>query len=139
MTPTALLSELQSQGVILQPRGEKLAFGPKERVTPELRDRIVKHKADLLRLLQPDRTLAEAYRRYWSLPESEPMEAFQAAYAEIVKLEAQVDPQTAWQTLRATATIFHAESGTCPFCREAGDLHLPAERIESELSLVIAP
>lgn len=133
MTPTALLTELQNQGVILQPRGEKLAFGPKEKVTPELRDRIVRHKADLLRLLQPDRTLAEAYRRYWSLPESEPIEVFQTAYKAIVTLESEANPQIAWRTLRAAATAWHAETGACPFCRERGELHLPAEQPELEL------
>lgn len=82
--------------------------------------------------------LADAYRRFWSLPESEPIEVFQAVRREIERLESKADPQTAWRTLRATATAFHAESGICPFCRQAGDLHLPAERIESELSLVVA-
>lgn len=134
MTPTALLSELQSRGVILQPRGEKLAFGPREKVTPELRDRIVKHKTDLLRLLQPDPTLAQAYQQYWSLPESEPMETFKAAYVEIVRLEAQAEPLTAWRTLRDTATVFHAESGVCPFCKLPGELHLPSEQMNQELS-----
>lgn len=134
MTPTALLSELQNQGVTLHPRGDKLAFGPRDKVTPELKAKIVQHKEDLLRLLQPDRTLADAYWRYWTLPETEPLEVFQAAYKEIVKLEAQADPQTAWRTLRETAKVFHAETGTCPFCREVGDLHLPEEQLELELS-----
>jgi hypothetical protein len=133
MTATALLSELQNQGVILEPRGDRLAFGPKEKVTPELRERIVKYKTDLLRLLQPDRSLADAYRRYWTLPETELMEAFKSVYGEIVKLEAQAAPEVAWRTLRETAKAFHAETRTCPFCRKAGELHLPAEQPELEL------
>lgn len=134
MIATTLLSELQTRGVILEPRGDKLAFGPKERVTPEVRDKIVKHKADLLRLLQADDlTLADAYRAYWSLPESEPMETFKAAYAEIVRLESRADPQTAWRTLREVATAYHAETGICPFCCEHGELHLPGEQLAMEL------
>lgn len=134
MTPATLLSELQNQGVILEPRGEKLAFGPKEKVTPELKAKIVEHKEDLLRLLQPDRDLADAYRAYWNLPETEPMETFQTAYAEIVRLESRAEPLTAWRTLRATATAFHAESGVCPFCKLLGELHLPSEQMNQELS-----
>lgn len=134
MTPTTLLSELQNQGVILQPRGEKLAFGPRDKVTPELKAKIVEHKEDLLRLLQPGRTLAEVYRRYWNTPESATIETFQTAYKEIVKLEAQADPQAAWRSLREAATAWHRESGgVCPFCRERGELHLPAEQPELEL------
>ncbi|MDE2483862.1 MAG: hypothetical protein KGL32_01250 [candidate division NC10 bacterium] len=134
MTATALLTELKQHGVILHPKGDRLAFGPTEKVTPELRDKIVRHKVDLLRLLQPDPTLAEAYRRYWSLPESESMEVFQAAYREIIRLEAQADPQTAWRTLREAAAAWHTETGVCPFCRELGELHLPAQEMERELS-----
>lgn len=124
MTSTALLSELQSQGVILQPRGDKLAFGPKERVTPELRDRIVKHKADLLQLLQPDRTLAEAYRRYWSTPETEPIETFRSLHREIDILERQVGAEAAWRTLEAAARAWYEEHRACPFCKHPDVLHL---------------
>lgn len=124
MTPTALLSELQHQGVILQPRGDKLAFGPREKVTPELRDRIVKHKEDLLRLLQPDRTLADAYRRYWDVSESEPTTTFQSLYREIDIVERQVGADTAWRTLEEAARAWYQEKGTCPFCKLSGVLHL---------------
>lgn len=133
MTATALLSELQNQGVILEPRGDKLAFGPRDRVSAELREKIVAHKEALLRALQPDSTLAEAYKRYWQKGESEPMEAFTAAYAEIVRLESRAQPLTAWRTLREAATAWHAESGVCPFCREPGELHLPAASPQLEL------
>ncbi|MBZ0160967.1 MAG: hypothetical protein K8G79_12685 [bacterium] len=132
-TATELLDTLTRRGVMLKAEGDKLLFAPSERVNPDLKAELRAHKADLLRLLHPDRTLADAYRRYWNTPESEPMQTFQAAYAEIVRLEAQADPATAWRTLREAATVFHAESGVCPFCRERGELHLPAEQPELEL------
>lgn len=137
MTATALLTELKQHGVTLHPKGDRLAFGPREKVSHDLREKIIRYKSELLALLHsspPDATLSGAYRRYWSLPESESMEVFQAAYAEIVRLEAQADPQTAWRTLREAAMAWHAESGICPFCRHAGELHLPAQEVERELS-----
>lgn len=79
-------------------------------------------------------TLAAAYRCYWALPETEPLETFRGAYAEISRLERETDPEIAWHTLRETATGHHAEMGVCPFCRERGPLHLPAEQISMELS-----
>ncbi len=80
-----------------------------------------------------DQELTAAYRRYWTIHESAPLEVFHAAYGEIAKLEAQADPQVAWHTLRNAATSYHAETGLCPFCRERGSLHLPAEQISGEL------
>jgi len=77
--------------------------------------------------------LATAYRVYWALPESEPMESFQAAYRDIAMLEAQADPSTAWRTLRETAQAFHTEAQICPFCKVRGPLHLVAEQPELEL------
>jgi len=79
-------------------------------------------------------TLAAAYRCCWALPETEPQETFRAAYAEIARLERETDLEIAWHTLRETATGYHAETGVCPFCRERGHLHLPAEQISLELS-----
>lgn len=78
--------------------------------------------------------LAAAYRRYWSLPETEPLEVFQAAYREITRLEGAAHSETAWHTLREAATAYHAETGLCPFCRNLGPLHLPAEQISLELA-----
>jgi hypothetical protein len=78
--------------------------------------------------------LASAYRRYWTLPETEPLEAFQTAYREISRLEGQTPPGIAWRTLRETASAFHAETGICPFCQTTGDLHLPAEQMSMELT-----
>ena len=79
--------------------------------------------------------LAATYQRYWTLPETEPMEVFRAAYREIVKQEAQADPRVAWRTLRDAATGYHTETGICPFCRERGELHLPAEQLAMELGV----
>ncbi len=132
-TAAVLLDTLTRQGVMLKAEGEKLLYRPPERLTPDLKAKLREHKAELLRLLQPDPGLADAYRVFWTLPEKGPMEAFKAAYAEIARLETQADPHVAWRTLRQAATVFHAESGICPFCRERGELHLPAEQPEQEL------
>lgn len=77
--------------------------------------------------------LSVAYRQYWSLAETEPLEACQAAYREIVRLETQGPPAVAWRTLREAAVGFHSDTGLCPFCRTPGDLHLPAEQLEMEV------
>lgn len=123
MTSTALLSELQNQGVILQPRGEKLAFGPRDRVTPELKAKIMQYKKDLLRLLQSDRTLAEAYCRYWNTPETEPMATFVSLHREIDLIEKQVGAEVAWRTLEAAARRWYEEHRACPFCKHPDVLH----------------
>lgn len=79
-------------------------------------------------------TLAAAYRCYWALPETEPLETFRGAYAEISRLERETDPEIAWHTLRETATAYHAETGgICPFCQNRGDLHLPLDQLSMEL------
>lgn len=83
--------------------------------------------------VRPDPALSSAYRTYWQTAESAPMERFKEVYAEIAKLETQVDPSVAWRTLRETATAWHTETGVCPFCRLTGELHLPAETPEREL------
>ena len=80
-----------------------------------------------------DATLSDAYRHYWTLPENEPMEVFQAAYAAITTLERQIDPSVAWSTLREAAKGFYANHQRCPFCKQDGTLHLPAEQPELEL------
>ncbi|MBI2882643.1 MAG: hypothetical protein HYY11_01845 [Candidatus Methylomirabilis oxyfera] len=123
MTPTALLSELQNQGVTLHPRGDKLAFGPRDKVTPELKAKIVQHKEDLLRLLQPGRTLADLYRKYWSKPETDPLETFKALHREIDHLEQHVGADTAWRTLEEAAKRWYQEKARCPFCGK-DELHL---------------
>lgn len=137
MSTAALIDTLTKQGIELKAEGDKLLFRPSERVPEESRAELRKRKSEVVALLIESEALAGAYRRYWTLPETEPMEVFQAAHKEIVRLEAQAEPQTAWRTLRATATIFHAESGICPFCREHGALHFPAERLELELRATV--
>lgn len=71
--------------------------------------------------------------RYWEIEETEPIEIFNAAHRKIASLETQAAPEVAWYTLRDAATAYHAETGLCPFCRERGPLHLPAEQISGEL------
>lgn len=78
-------------------------------------------------------TLAAAYRCYWALPETEPLETFRGAYAEISRLERETDPEIAWHTLRESATGYHTETGVCPFCQNRGDLHLPLDQLSMEL------
>jgi hypothetical protein len=80
-----------------------------------------------------ERNLTNAYEAFWYLPGTTPMETFQAAYREIVRLEAAAAPEVAWRTLREAAKAHHVKTLVCPFCREPGELHLPAEQIEVEL------
>jgi len=141
MTVTEVLAELAVRGVTLTPEGDMVRYrGPMGAMSPDLKERVAHHKADLLALLRPRQhenpgypDLAAAYRRYWTLQETEPMETFRAAYMEIARLEAQANPAVAWYTLRQAATAYHAERGICPFCRVPGALHLPAEHPEQEL------
>lgn len=129
MSPMTLLVELQTRGLILEPRGDKLAFGPKDKVSPELRERIVKHKAELLRLLQPSSsTLADAYRRYWSTPESADRETFQVINKEIDRLERQAGIDEAWRILETEARAWHQNTRVCPFCRNPGELHFEGKK-----------
>lgn len=147
MTATDVLVELTARGVTLTPEGDRVRYrGPKGAMTPELLEQVTKHKPELLAFFKgkvaevlpgpsgaTDPILADAYRRYWTLPETEPLEVFQSAYREIARLEAKGDPAVAWATLRETATGYHAETGVCPFCREPGSLHLPAKRPDMEM------
>jgi hypothetical protein len=83
--------------------------------------------------LTVNRELGVAYRRYWTLSETEPLEVFRQAYLEITSLEVAADPENAWRTLREAATAYHVETGRCPFCGKAGPLHLPADQFSMEL------
>lgn len=56
MTPTDVLREIAERGVILAADGDRLRARPREAITPELRDLMVEHKADLLRLLGAEET-----------------------------------------------------------------------------------
>jgi hypothetical protein len=68
--------------------------------------------------------LAAAYRHYWTTPEeTEPLETFMAIHAEIGILEAQLDPAAVISILEQSAQSFHRETGICPFCGKAGELH----------------
>lgn len=150
-TATTIIDTLTRHGVMLKLEGDKLMFGPPERVSPELKAKMKAHKRALLVLLRnerepaatppaspsemlhPDPALASAYRTAWQMVESEPMEAFQAAYAEIEALEQRLDPVITWKTLRTAAQAHYANHQQCPFCKQDGTLHLPAEQPELEL------
>jgi len=108
---------------------------PRLMVPRGLRPMVEAHRADLRPLVRQSLTLADAYRRYWDLSETELDKAIEAAYrGDITRLEVQGNPALSWWTLRETATAYHAETGRCPFCGKAGPLHLPAEQISLELS-----
>lgn len=144
MIAAEIIQEARTAGVTLTPLSDgRLQVIGRPRVPPTLKAALQAHKTEVVALLIESETLAAAYRRFWSLPEdTEPLEGFQAARREIERLEAQADPQTAWRTLRETARAWHRESGICPFCRQAGELHLPAERPELELRgvrIVVSP
>ncbi len=53
MTPlAALLARLVREGFCLEALGGHIAVRPKNRLTPELRDEIIRHRADVLELLR---------------------------------------------------------------------------------------
>jgi TubC N-terminal docking domain len=54
MSPAALLVELDRQGFTLAVEGDGIRVTPASRLTVELRDRIRRHKPDLLLLLSPE-------------------------------------------------------------------------------------
>jgi TubC N-terminal docking domain len=59
VTPAAaLVANLRSRGVTLEPRGDKLRVVPASAVTPEEVDALRQHKAEVLALLAPARSLA---------------------------------------------------------------------------------
>lgn len=113
---------------------------PIVRVPLSMRERlkplVLEHREALRQLIgQHSSDLEAAYRKFWSLPETGDPETFSTAYREIVALESRTHPDIAWWTLRATATAYHQETaGVCPFCRQRGPLHLPAEQRELELT-----
>lgn len=75
----------------------------------------------------PEMVLAEAYRRYWNTPETEPMATFVSLHREIDLLENQVGVETAWQVLVAAARTWYQEHRTCPFCKHPDVLHLASD------------
>ena len=54
MSAAALLRKLHQLGIELRPKGDKIAFRPKEAMTPELFDHLQSHKAELLAMLRSD-------------------------------------------------------------------------------------
>lgn len=60
MTAAALIREVQSLGIDLQPNGATLRFRPRHKVTPDLLARLQAHKSELLRLLSSGPTGADA-------------------------------------------------------------------------------
>ena len=57
---TELLTDLRRRGLDLVPVGDRIRFRPKDALPPELRDRVIEYKADLLALL-----LDEAEQVHW--------------------------------------------------------------------------
>ena len=106
---------------------------PRLLVPLELKRIVQEHREGLRVLVRQSSILADRYREHWSLQEAEPLEVFQAAYRDIVRLETENSPELAWRILRQAATDYHTETGICPFCRISGELHLPAEQISEEL------
>lgn len=51
MTAMQVMGELQARGVKLEARGDRLRFHPQQAVTGKLREALVAHKAEILRLL----------------------------------------------------------------------------------------
>src|SRR5574337_1336137 len=117
MTAVDLLEQARACGVHLIPLSDGgLKLRGKPPIPAKLTAALRVHKAEVLALLQAYAPLAEAYIAYWRLPESEPLERFQAAYAEIVKLEAQAEPLTAWRILRETARRWPVEAEVADDC-----------------------
>ncbi|MEW6212388.1 MAG: hypothetical protein AB1631_28945 [Acidobacteriota bacterium] len=54
MTATELLTNLQQKGIRLEARGDRLRYAPASAVTPELREVLAAHKAQLLALLKEE-------------------------------------------------------------------------------------
>ncbi len=133
LTAAEVLNRVLQAGGEIVPDRER----PRLRVPRKPRDLkplVEAHRTDLRALVCQSFALADAYRTYWTLPETGTVETFQGVYREIIRLEAQTPPEIAWRTLREAATAYHTEKGTCPFCRTRGELHLPAEQIDRELS-----
>lgn len=58
-----LLADLAHVGVRIEADGDRLRFTPRDRVGPDLLDRLRLHKPDLLRALDPRQRAAGAIRR----------------------------------------------------------------------------
>lgn len=125
MMAAELIQEARTAGVTLTPLSDgKLQAVGRPRVPPTLKARLREHKAEVLTLLIESEALAEAYRAYWGLPETEPMETFVSLSREIDLIEKQVGEETAWRTLEAAARTWYQEHRACPFCKHPDVLHL---------------
>lgn len=61
--------------------------------------------------------------RFWTLPPDAPRATYDAALAEVLLQEALLQPLEALAVHWEEARRFHAKTGRCPFCQEAGELH----------------
>jgi hypothetical protein len=55
MTATRLMAEINSLGIRLEAKGDRLRFSPRSAVTPDLAERMKAHKAELLVVLRTTR------------------------------------------------------------------------------------
>ena len=131
MTAVEVLTKMVAAGGKIVPDQAQ----PRLMVPRRLRAMVEAHRAELRPLVRQSLTLADAYRRYWDLSETDFDKAIEAAYrGDITRLEVQGNPALSWWTLRETATAYHGETGRCPFCGTVGALHLPAEQMVMELT-----
>lgn len=124
MTAQALLTTIKNRGIELKAENGRIFARPS--LPENLRGAVKTFRVEIMALLgstPSDLALARAYRKYWTTPESEPLETFTAILVEIGNLEAALDPAKAIATLEAAARRFHRETGLCPHCRLAGPLH----------------
>lgn len=131
------MTALEVLDKVLKAGGKVIPDPPRHRVQVpvSLKPLVAEHREGLRQLIgQHASDLEAAYRAFWSLPQSAPSETFGGAYREIAALESRISPDVSWWVLRKVATAYHQETGTCPFCRERGDLHLPAAQRELELT-----
>ncbi len=124
MMAAELIQEARTAGVTLSPLpGGRLQATGRPQVPSELKARLSTHKAEIVALLQACDALADLYRKYWSTPETDPLETFTGLHREIDTLERQVGVEGAWRTLEASARAWYEEHRTCPFCGK-DELHL---------------
>jgi hypothetical protein len=124
MTAQALLTTIKNRGIELKAENGRIFARPS--LPENLRGAVKTFRVEIMALLgstPSDLALSQAYRQYWTTPESAPMETFTAILAEIGTLEGQLDPSRAIATLEQSAQSFHRETGICPYCRLVGPLH----------------
>ncbi|MDE2321753.1 MAG: hypothetical protein KGL31_07530 [candidate division NC10 bacterium] len=128
MMAAELIQEARTAGVTLTPLPDgRLQATGRPQVPSELKARLSTHKTEVMALLHACDALADLYRTYWTLPETDPLETFKALHREIDLIEKQVGAEAAWRTLEASARRWYQEKGTCPFCGK-DELHLRGRR-----------